>query len=234
MESEKAETDQQQFASWAINNSGNSVGFLCFYEGHWILAFYFFKIARNMPRVIDQSLGPVKSYKCLYWTGLALNAIFPITQGVFWMIWYKEYYIDGATKQWVTAIGDVTFFGMGVFLIASGFVLVWAVLSIRSFLKSHENEKQQINTRILLIHVCAFSLFLVSEAINGSLALLDMVVPKLKVVYLISNIVLCFCSFLSQCLICVIFWQVSGKLEQKIKQGKLEQNIKQGKLEQNI
>ena len=56
----------------------NSLGSLLFGEAHWLLAFYYMKIAKNMPRIIDGHNDKVKSYKAIWWIGVGFNAIFPV------------------------------------------------------------------------------------------------------------------------------------------------------------
>ena len=69
---------------------GRSLGDLTFDEAHWILAFFYFKMAKNMPRVINSHQGnaisEVKSYIVLYWAGIIFNAVFPLIQCVFLII----------------------------------------------------------------------------------------------------------------------------------------------------
>lgn len=64
---------------------GQSIGDLCFSEAQWMLAFFFFKIARNMPRVINGE--EMQDYKCVKWTGIFFNAIFPLAEGGI-LLWY--------------------------------------------------------------------------------------------------------------------------------------------------
>ena len=63
---------------------GTLVADLCFNEAHWILAFFYFKMAKNMPRVINEE--QIKSYKLLYWLGVAFNAVMPIFFATFTFI----------------------------------------------------------------------------------------------------------------------------------------------------
>jgi len=54
-----------------------SIGFLFFGEAHWILACFYFKIAKNMPRVVNGDVHKVRSYNTMFWVGIFLNALFP-------------------------------------------------------------------------------------------------------------------------------------------------------------
>ena len=61
--------------------TGQMVGDLCFCVGRWILAFKYFKIAKNTPRIIN-STEPPKQYDALFYTLLALNILFPCFEGI--------------------------------------------------------------------------------------------------------------------------------------------------------
>ena len=66
-------------ATWAyVNGVSNLLGNVFLSEGHWLLAFYYFKIAKNMPKIINGQPELTKSYVPLYWFGIAANALLPI------------------------------------------------------------------------------------------------------------------------------------------------------------
>ena len=48
----QAEDKDKKFQSVVALSFGQGFGDLCFCTGHWLLAFYYFKIAKNMPRVV--------------------------------------------------------------------------------------------------------------------------------------------------------------------------------------
>ena len=123
-----------------------------------------------MPKVInkDEASGPIKTYTEIYRAGFVLNAVFPITEGIVWVISYKDVFInkDDDPPKWMSRVGAAASIGVGVMQIISGTILIWAVLSIRSYLNSHVTEGQQINVCMLLLHASAFGLFLVSIFLN--------------------------------------------------------------------
>lgn len=61
---------------------GLMVGDLGFNISHWLFAWYQFKVAKNMPKVITGK-GKTKSYRALYLIGLVPNILFPVCEGVF-------------------------------------------------------------------------------------------------------------------------------------------------------
>ena len=55
----------------------DSVADACFGEAHWLLAMFYLKLAKNMPRLLANEFDKLKSYKVLLWIGVILNALFP-------------------------------------------------------------------------------------------------------------------------------------------------------------
>jgi hypothetical protein len=51
-----------------------------FTEAHWLFAFYYMRIARNMPKVIAQSDEPQKNYQAVFWAGTAINAVMTLSE----------------------------------------------------------------------------------------------------------------------------------------------------------
>ena len=72
---------------------GATFGWVCFNEAHWQLAFFYFKMAKNMPRVIAANDNdPPRDYPKTYWTGVVLNAILPIAWWTFFLVHCFEKY----------------------------------------------------------------------------------------------------------------------------------------------
>ena len=202
--------------AWSsVNSVGTSVGDLCFCEAHWILAFYFFKVAKNMPRRLSKAekKEQPKSYRCLYIIGVLINAIFPIAEGVFYLITALELSENGNPKILFMELGVLMPILVGLLQIVSGTMLIWAVLSIRSYLKSQGDDGEQINLWTLLVHASSFALFLIGSTANTVLYSIEVVkyTEKTYINYLVANTFMQYCSFLSQCLLCVFFWQMSTK-----------------------
>ena len=68
--------------------SSIGIGDLCFGEAHWILAFFYFKIAMNMPRI--RRGQQTKDYVVLNWLGIVFNAVMPIIFGTFYGLEYSK------------------------------------------------------------------------------------------------------------------------------------------------
>ena len=68
----------------AVSGTWN-LGDLFFCVSHWMLAVYYFNLAKNMPVVIShrgQDNPPIKDYKPLLRCGLIPNILFPVMEGV--------------------------------------------------------------------------------------------------------------------------------------------------------
>jgi hypothetical protein len=49
-----------------IVNIAYPIGDFLFAEAHWLFAFYYMRIAKNMPKVIYQSDEPQKEYRAVF------------------------------------------------------------------------------------------------------------------------------------------------------------------------
>jgi hypothetical protein len=153
--------------------------------------------------------------------GVVLNAFFPIAEGVF-VTWVYVHY-DKSIKangpdpvrdpQKLEVIASVTVIGTCLCEVISGWVLINSVLTIKKFLSS--NNSSVVNIKTLLQQSAAFLLFLIGTAVYGVAYTLytategeDKAINNFMVVSLIALQVT---SFISQCLICVIFRQLSEK-----------------------
>ena len=88
------------------------------------------------------------------------------------------------------------------------------MLTIKKYLSADKNS-QVVNIKTLLLQSAAFLLFLVSITVFGVAYTLYTVTEGnndfFYKFFFVSEIALQTCSFLSQCLICVIFTQLSEK-----------------------
>lgn len=73
-----------------------SMGDLCFNVAHWILAMFYLRLAKNMPRVY-YSEHP-KPYNTVLWTGLVFNVFGPIVELFSGMWWYTMLVHDENSK----------------------------------------------------------------------------------------------------------------------------------------
>ena len=77
----------------------SSIGDLLFSLAHWILAFVYFKVAKNTPRI--HAGKEVKPYTVLKWTGIAINTFFPLCELVAWIASNYTVFVSQSDKLWV-------------------------------------------------------------------------------------------------------------------------------------
>jgi hypothetical protein len=53
---------------------------------YWILAVYYLKISTNIPKIIAELHDQIKSYRCILWIGIIFNIIFPVSEGIGYVI----------------------------------------------------------------------------------------------------------------------------------------------------
>ena len=96
----------------------------------------------------------------------------------------------------------------------SAIVQIWSVLGIRRFMNQTGQTVEQVNMRTLLLHAFTFSLYAISVIVNlvfNILAAFQITNDQALDKYYVTMVVLQISSFASQCLLCVIFWQVGTK-----------------------
>lgn len=54
---------------------------------HWLLAFTYFKLAKNYPRIIAGTIVMVKDYTLLLWGGIVISTVLPLLEIAAW-IWH--------------------------------------------------------------------------------------------------------------------------------------------------
>ena len=95
---------------------------------------------------------------------MVLNTIVPVVEGI---LIYKtnDLYLDG-NSAYVSYIdwSILSKVSVGLLQIFSGFVLGYAVIKIRQFLKRGLTSSQ-LNGRILVLHCLAFSLYIGSDVV---------------------------------------------------------------------
>ena len=188
-----------------IVNIAYPIGDFLFAEAHWLFTFYYMRIAKNMPKVIDQSEEPQKEYRAVFWLGAVVNGVIAATEFSSYL-WSKH-----LTNRLLEICVIVSTSGVFVCEIVTGFVLLYSVYIIFKYLHETENSQDRLNLQTLVIHSTSFGLFLVSNLIvavfysryvfnhydlNGSL---------------ISEIIDFVLSSISQCLLCAIFWVLSNQ-----------------------
>ena len=100
----------------------------------------------------------------LYWAGIAINAVFPILEGFFGVWFFKTVAEtgDASNIQQNSYAASVT--GTCFVQIVSGIVMIFAILKIK---KASAAAGSRVDSRMLLVHLIAFGLFLVSVLSYG-------------------------------------------------------------------
>ena len=89
--------------------------------------------------------------------------------------------------------------------------MIFSVYSIFTYIHDTENSQERLSLQTLLIHSASFGLFLLSTVLIAVSYGIYVFNSDSKSFNLWSNIVYYSLSFVSQCLLCAIFWVVSSK-----------------------
>ena len=125
------------------------------------------KISRNTPKIIDELYDQVKSYKCLLWFGIFLNLVFPLMEGVGFII---DSHAAKAGNQQNETIGamieNFAASGHGLLWIFTACLMVSSIMSIRNYLKSRDDDGKALNLKTLMLHSSAFGFFAIAMILN--------------------------------------------------------------------
>ena len=137
------------------------VGDFFFGEAHWLLAFNYFKIAKNQQR--QMAGDQVKDYKTMLVVGVIGKAVMPLAEIAFcmWRDLSDRNEGNPLAQNLYTLVKSLT---EGTWIV-SGIILIWSVNSIRKSMVS-QSDGQTINVTNLVIHSSAFALFIISVLIN--------------------------------------------------------------------
>lgn len=100
--------------------------------------------------------------------------------------------------------------GVGFLEIVSGVYLVRSVLRIRAVFKEHDAE-DQIDGKIMLLHLSAFCVYLVSIIVFYAATVLYYTGEISKDAFEIYSLFFIIATFLSAILLAIIFWDVGRK-----------------------
>ena len=171
----KNEDFGKQYLEWqCVAGLGNSLGDLLFSEAHWLLAFFYYKMARNMPRVV-QGGERLETYKALLWIGIVLNAVFPIMEGTSWIL-FDVKLVKGTPLWWLYKLLNASLCSVWTLWIISGTFLIWSVFKIRKFFMSRNEDGSEINLKTLVLHSMTFCLFLASVLVLTATVVIYMIV----------------------------------------------------------
>ena len=178
----------KQADSWiCVLACSESLGDLCFNIAHWILAMFYLRIAKNMPRV---SRGErTKRYNKAFWAGLAFNAFGPILEAVFqnwhYYMLFRGHEIDKKfiVVDVIVSVSEVIVYSAQIL---SGTILIWSLIKIRKFQLANPATDQEFNLQTMLLHAAAFGLFIVSVAVFTVFVVMAISQPRNKRLYIES------------------------------------------------
>lgn len=95
----------------------------------------------------------------LYWAGIAINAFFPILEGFFGVWLFVAFAATGDASGIKQDSFAAAVTGTCFVQIISGIVMIFAILKIK---QASEAAGSKVDSRMLLVHLTAFGLYLVS------------------------------------------------------------------------
>lgn len=201
-----------QGIGWGVSDSTFSVS-------HFLLAVKYGMIAKDVPKILDKeevTRDPRKE-AIFFWVVLAGNILFPIVEAFSIISFNTAVLIQ---KEPYGPIGltvaiDISSDGVGMMQIISGVMLVRSVQTIRTYFKER-NDEDYINTSMLMRHAFAFGLFLIGTILKYAAFTVYSIYPNSGFAWNAYSVALIFCqltSFVSQYLLCVIFWGLGEKNE---------------------
>ena len=123
-----------------------------------------------------------------------------------------EIFIKGSdSSKWINDVASIASIGTYSAQIISGIILIWSVYKVRAFMLERKIESQGLNVRSMWLHASAFGIFTVSIAaftVVYANYLFHFDQDSTGTVCNIAFIVMFILSFVSQCLLCAIFWQL--------------------------
>ena len=147
----------------------------------------------------------------VFWFGVALNALFPIGEGVSGVLLTTDYDKTDALKKLYVLSMSITVLGTNIVQICSGTILICSIMKIKKQMALTYDGEVDVNT--LVLHSAAFGLYLIS--ITGLVVVYIFYISsafskRWTTVMLSTNTGYYICSFFAQCLLIVIFWQLAS------------------------
>ena len=123
-----------------VSISGETMGDFCFNEAHWLLAFFYFKLVLNLPRVLagTEEEDELPQYRVVKWVGIIWNGAVPLAYGI--DIVFLCYQLRIKHIPPILTGKLATYFEFGVYFgqVVSGAFLIWAALKIRRNLQKDQ------------------------------------------------------------------------------------------------
>lgn len=148
-------------------------------------------------------------YDRVYWAGIIINAFFPVVEAISSVLLYVRVDKGLGSPQLLEDALSVAIVGNSLTKIVSGVILISSVYRIKRYLSNGADSK--VNIKTLVIQSAAFGLFLISATAYAAIYVVYLLSEKRPLAernLLIAACVLSVFSFVSQSLICLIFWQL--------------------------
>lgn len=125
-------------------------------------------------------------------------------------------------KKWLGYVASTGMICTNLLLIVSGVLLIQSIKKIMQYFSTN-HRVGKIDVKMLYIHATSFGLFVMGYFIFTAANVAYLVKPtiRIEIVLLVCSIIQATFSFVSQCLLCVIFWGIS-KRKTAIKEEKSE------------
>ena len=123
-----------------VNVNSAAIGNFFFSEAHWMLAFYYFKVSKNMPKIISGKGDQAKSYVALKWVGIVANALFSLVQSVLGTIYLHKNVVKEPQEVPDLWVAYLTLIFVVILWNVSGCLLISSILTIRKFLKERNDD----------------------------------------------------------------------------------------------
>lgn len=212
-------------------------------EAHWLLAYYYYKLATDIPNLLE-GIQPAEQkricfQKCGYWIGIVINAIGPIFTAVTLGICLSL--LDSRPRNPVThrpltgwsnemklmynlQLGGTIF--NSLLQIVSGIILIWSINRIRVYLGKNADESG-INIKTMIFHAVAFGAYLMANVASVVTFLLylfaSLNADKINEttykfymdLYSNTQTLVCYVSLIDTIFLCLIFWELSTVVEEE-------------------
>lgn len=208
---------------------------LLFNTSHQIFAWQYHVLSTDIPRLMrgEEKTDTVERRQTLIKTTLmALNIILPCALPYFYIQYGDAIFLNSFSTTCTIVNGlpdccnptkyqeysyDFVFDAIGVLQLISGYLLVDGVLKVRRFFVKNDSQ-DSIDTKILAIHSTSYVLYMAANVLYYSAFTFHVFKepdnPKafneaLDIFY-VSGCLMFFFSFVSQCLIAKIFWDLGN------------------------
>jgi hypothetical protein len=195
-----------------IDATTGPIGDLLFCASHWMFAFYYFVLAKNMPKIIDGTPELLKSYNCFYWVGMIFNCLCPIFELIFGQLYVYNEMKVGDNNHLVNTGLWIASYGVEVGLTISGCILLWSLYKIWNYIKRDSDKSNGMNIKMMALHAVTFVFLIIADAVMLVYYAHYLLHPNVT-----SSIVELFYSydvqytsmFISQTILCLLFYYIT-------------------------